>query len=152
MSANGSFASLTTRSAVWLLVIVTFLGTGVVSFFVVNYFSNAPSIAAPAAEARETAPLDTEKPLVGGPLNGKETSLPNPEFPPRAKTQGASGKVTVAVVVDRKGRVTSARALNGHPLLQVAAVAAAKKAKFAPEKLTTRRQAVSGTITYNFKL
>ncbi|HEX9424685.1 MAG TPA: energy transducer TonB, partial [Pyrinomonadaceae bacterium] len=59
--------------------------------------------------------------------------------------------VTVAVLVNKQGLVISAWALNGHPLLKGAAVMAARKAKFSPEKLADHGSKVSGTITYTFK-
>ena len=76
--------------------------------------------------------------------------LPFPEYPAKAKRAGASGKVTVAVQVDKNGTVIKAYALDGHPFLQTAAVAAAKQTKFSAEKLNNQRL-TSGTITYIFK-
>jgi TonB family protein len=140
----------TARPVVWLLVIITFLGAAILSGVVINYSSNEPS-SATSEEIKQSANVKQDQPAVGGTLNGKETNLPNPEYPESAKRNGASGKVTVAVLVDRKGTVISARALDGHPLLQVPAVAAARKARFAAEKLNSQRPRTSGTITYDFK-
>jgi TonB family protein len=58
-----------------------------------------------------------------------------------------SGTVIVRVTINEDGKVVSARALCGHPLLQNAAVSAALHAKFSssPYKVT-------GTINYNFML
>jgi len=69
--------------------------------------------------------------------------------PEASKTgrQKLSGTVIVEVTINEDGRVVSARALCGHPLLQNAAVRAALHAKFSssPSKVT-------GTINYNFML
>jgi TonB family protein len=138
-----------TRSPVVWIFIITLLGTGILGFMVVNLIRNLPS--AQSEEIVQSVNAKQDQPVVGGPLNGKETILPNPEYPEKAKSEGASGKVTVAVLVDNKGMVISARALNGHPLLQVPAVAAARKAKFALGNLISQRPRTSGTITYNFK-
>jgi TonB family protein len=133
------------------LVILTFVGTGVLGFFAINYPQGWPGLARPGEpkEQLSNEPPD-ESVIVGGMLNGKEASLPKPEYPSRARKLGALGKVTVAVHVDQNGTVTKAYALDGHPLLQTAAVVAAKKTKFSAEKLNNQRL-TSGTITYTFK-
>jgi protein TonB len=89
-------------------------------------------------------------PISGGVLNGKATSLPKPPYPPAAKMARASGTVTVQVTIDENGNVISARAVSGHPLLQAAAVQAARGAKFSPTKLSGQPVKVTGVITYNF--
>jgi TonB family protein len=101
------------------------------------------------AEADATAGGQT---ISAGVLNGKATSKPQPPYPPIAKAARAQGTVTVQVTVDETGSVTSARAVAGHPLLQQAAVAAAKQAKFPPTVLGGKPVKVSGVITYNFVL
>src|SRR3712207_8126518 len=60
-------------------------------------------------------------------LNGKAISKPQPAYPPIAKAARASGTVTVQILVDESGRVVSASAVSGHPLLQQAAVSADRK-------------------------
>lgn len=91
-------------------------------------------------------------PISGGVLNGKAISKPQPAYPPIAKAARASGTVTVQVTVDEEGRVISARAAGGHPLLQQAAVAAARQARFSPTLLSGQPVKVNGVITYNFVL
>jgi TonB family protein len=99
------------------------------------------------------APKPTPKPIVaGGVLNGKAISKPQPAYPPIAKAARASGTVTVQIVVDESGRVISASAVSGHPLLQQAAVSAARQARFSPTLLSGQPVKVSGVITYNFVL
>jgi TonB family protein len=56
-----------------------------------------------------------------------------------------SGTVFVEITVDEGGKVVSARALCGHPLLQTAAVRAVLQAKFKPQSYM-----YSGTVVYNF--
>jgi TonB family protein len=86
----------------------------------------------------------------GGILNGKATSLPKPAYPRVAKAAGASGTVLVQVIVDETGKVTSATAVSGHPLLRQSAVQAAYQARFTPTKLEGKPVKVSGTISYDF--
>lgn len=100
--------------------------------------------------AGTTRTIISAAPIFGGVLNGKATNLPAPEYPPIAKAAHASGSVRVNVTVDEEGNVISAQAVSGHPLLQAAAVAAAKQAKFMPTKLSGRPIKVSGTLVYTF--
>jgi protein TonB len=86
----------------------------------------------------------------GGVLNGKAISKPDPAYPAIAKAAHASGTVTVAITVDETGKVISARAVSGHPLLQQAAVQAAYQARFTPTLQAGRPVKVSGVISYNF--
>lgn len=88
-----------------------------------------------------------KKPINGGVLNGKAISLPNPLYPPIAKAARASGTVTVQIIIDEQGDVISAHAVAGHPLLQSAAVTAARDAKFTPTRLEGQPVKVSGFIT-----
>jgi TonB family protein len=99
----------------------------------------------PAQGAKKTV-------ISGGVLNGKAVSKPQPAYPPIAKAAGASGVVTVQILVDEEGNVVSAAAVSGHPLLQQAAVAAAREAKFSPTLLSGQPVRVSGVVTYNFVL
>jgi TonB family protein len=88
--------------------------------------------------------------ISGGVLNGKAISLPHPEYPPSAAAVRAEGTVSVQVLINENGDVISARAVSGHPLLQAAAVEAARAAKFAPTRIQGKTVKVSGIITYNF--
>jgi TonB family protein len=88
--------------------------------------------------------------ISGGILNGKAISKPAPAYPEEAKAQGVSGVVTVEVVIDEDGRVEFARGVSGHPLLQEAAVNAARQARFSPTRLSGQPVKVIGILTYNF--
>lgn len=85
-----------------------------------------------------------------GVLNGKATSLPKPIYSMEAELARAKGEVKVQVVFDEEGNVIWARALSGHPLLQVAAEAAAYRAKFPPIAIQGRPVKVSGFLVYKF--
>jgi TonB family protein len=99
----------------------------------------------PLATPRKPPPI-----ISGGVLNGKATSLPPPAYPAVAKAARASGSVTVQVTVDEEGKVISAHAVSGHPLLQQAAVQAARQAKFSPTKLSGQPVKVTGVVIYRF--
>jgi len=142
----------TTMIRPWVLVLValTFLGGGLAGQVINNFFLDATPVApAPAQIALTNVPQN--QPVTDGALKGKEVKLPIPEYPEEARSIGISGEITVAVIVNKKGDVISARPLEGHPLLQAAAVKAAREAKFSSEKLAGGRAKVSGTITYTFR-
>lgn len=75
-----------------------------------------------------------------------------PPYPELAKRARASGIVTVQILLDEQGRVVSARATDGHPLLRQAAEQAAFQTKFSPTLLSNQPVKVSGVITFNFVL
>ncbi|MBC7909629.1 MAG: energy transducer TonB [Pyrinomonadaceae bacterium] len=96
--------------------------------------------------------VDDREPVESGVLNGRAISLPQPEYPREARDAKVTGNVTVQVIVDEKGDVISAKAISGHPMLQQAAVDAARQAKFAPTTAGNQPVKVSGLITYNFEI
>jgi len=95
-------------------------------------------------------PTPPKAPISGGVLNGKAVRLVQPPYPAIARSAHASGQVKVQIVIDENGNVISAAPMSGHPLLQGAAVAAARASKFTPTKLSGMPVKVSGVIIYNF--
>jgi TonB family protein len=88
----------------------------------------------------------------GGVLAGSATRFVEPSYPPLAQAARIKGAVIVEVVVDEEGDVLTARALEGHPLLKVAAERAALGWKFTPTLLDGVPVRVVGTVTFNFNL
>src|SRR6185436_10333398 len=88
--------------------------------------------------------------ISGGMLYGKAISLPNATYPEIARAARAQGDVLVSITVDEQGNVADARASSGHPLLQSAAVQAARQAKFKPTYLQGEAVTVKGQLLYNF--
>lgn len=88
----------------------------------------------------------------GGVLNGKVVSSAAPEYPEIAKAARATGTVVVQIVIDEEGRVISASAVSGHPLLQQAAVAAVRQWRFSPTHLSGQPVKVAGVVNVNFVL
>ena len=103
-------------------------------------------------------PSPTPKPSGGtikvsdGVITSKIIEKPTPPYPQVAKAAGISGPVAVQILVDEAGRVVSAKATSGNPLLQSAAVQAAYRARFTPTLLSGQPVKVTGSITYNFVL
>ncbi len=100
--------------------------------------------------APNPTPTPRRAPISGGVLNGKAITLPRPSYPPIARAARAAGTVTVQVTIDESGKVISARAVGGHPLLQQSAVQAAYGARFSPTLLSGQPVKVTGVLTYNF--
>ncbi|MEQ1645222.1 MAG: TonB family protein [Pyrinomonadaceae bacterium] len=97
-------------------------------------------------------PPAIKKPVVQslGVINGRASNLPKPNYPATAKMVGASGKVSIQVLIDENGRVVSAKSADGHPLLRPAAEEAARRASFTPTLLSGVPVKVTGIIVYNF--
>jgi TonB family protein len=85
-------------------------------------------------------------------LTGKVVSKPAPPYPVIARQAHVQGVVTVEILIDERGRVISAQATSGHPLLREAARQAALQAAFSPTQLNGQPVKVAGVITYNFVL
>lgn len=79
-------------------------------------------------------------------------SKPQPDYPPIAKAARVQGTVVVQVVIDEEGKVMAAQAKSGHPLLQAAAVKAARGARFKPARVAGKPVKLSGVVSYNFVL
>ena len=105
----------------------------------------------PPPPAKKAPPRVAKKPVKSlGVINGKATSLPKPRYPAAARAIRVEGAVRVRVLIDENGRVVSANAVAGHPLLRNAAVRAARDARFLPTLLSGEPVKVSGVIVYNF--
>ncbi len=76
----------------------------------------------------------------------------NPVYPELAKKAGIEGTVVVKVLVNTKGDVEKVEILKSHPLLDEAAVNAAKQFKFKPGKQRDRYVKVWVSIPFNFRL
>jgi TonB family protein len=83
-------------------------------------------------------------------LNSQAISLPRPAYPPLARQIHVQGMVSIQVLIDETGRVISAKAVSGHPLLVPEAQRAAMSARFSPTLISDQPVKVSGVITYNF--
>lgn len=110
------------------------------------------SNAGPASNSGTGSTTKRRTIVSGGVLNGRAISKPVPPYPQEAKAARASGTVTVQIVIDEEGTVTSATAASGHPLLRAAAEQAALQARFPQTRLSGQPVKVSGVVTYNFVL
>lgn len=95
-------------------------------------------------------PSGPAKPVEFGALNAKAVTLPKPAYTEEMKRVKARGRVTVRVVVDENGKVTSAQAADGPLPLREAAEAAAKQATFNPFTEGGIVVKATGVLTYDF--
>jgi TonB family protein len=72
--------------------------------------------------------------------------MKEPVYPGHALRKGISGEVVVAGKTDEKGRVLSARVLDGHPLLRTATLKALRTWKYSPWKI----DGVPKPVHFNF--
>jgi TonB family protein len=107
------------------------------------------------ASAEMTARMDhSERPAVtveNEMLSARVISLPRPVYPEEARQQKVTGIVRVLVTVDDKGNVADAEAVSGSPMLQQAAVDAARQAKFEPLNREGRPAKTKTIISYNLQ-
>jgi TonB family protein len=71
-----------------------------------------------------------------------------PVYPPIAAAAHAIGDVTVDVKIDASGKVTSARAVEGHSLLQAVSVGAARRWRFVPANEADAERTARLTFTF----
>jgi TonB family protein len=120
-------------------------GTNGIANVIVVRAPDPPPAPTPAPESKRVISVSTV-------LNGRALDLPKPAYPLIAKQAGAHGPVNIQVLIDESGKVISAKAVKGHPLLMAAAQQAAYGARFSPTRLGDQAVKVSGVITYNFVL
>ena len=113
-------------------------------------YSFASKQAAPIRAAIDLSEPGNVSAVAGGPLAGTSLVLVQPDYSRSVRNQGAGGAVTVVVRVSRSGKVKSWRAVDGDKRLRSAAVKAAQRSTFSPEKLPGSGDVV-GTITYTFQ-
>ena len=113
----------------------------------------------PARVAVDTTPPPMPQPVKlpprqvsTGVLMATVISMPPPPYPPIARQIRAQGPVSVQILVDEHGKVVSAQAVSGNPMLLSAAKEAAMRARFTPTLLSGTPVKVQGTIIYNFVL
>lgn len=95
-------------------------------------------------------PAVPKRPVSIGVVNGKATYLPKPQYSPAAIAIRAEGDVSVQITIDEHGKVISAKAVSGHPMLRQASEQAAWNARFDPTTLSKVPVKVTGVIVYKF--
>jgi protein TonB len=126
-----------------------------------NTATNTPraGTTTPAAPAGNSSPATpsggnaTEgKPLQVGSLLPRAAQTFAPTYPPTARNARITGKVTVFLMVDERGAVTTVERTDGPEPLRRAAEDAARRWKFRPTIVNGQPVRVSGFINFNFTL
>lgn len=94
-----------------------------------------------------------EKPMVvSSDQKPKLIKKVNPEYPEDALKQGIQGKVVIEATTDKQGIVVEAKVIDGHPLLNKAALNALRQWKYEPYIIDGEKKAVKFTVVMNFHL
>ena len=106
------------------------------------------AVAPPPSPPAPPAPV-----RVGGRISApQKTRHVAPIFPAIAQSARVEGTVIIEATIDATGRVTNARVLRGHPLLDTAALDAVRQWEFMPTLLNNEPTPVIMTVTVNFRL
>jgi len=89
-------------------------------------------------------------PVESGELNGKAIDLPKPIYPGEARKAKVTGQVKVRVIVAETGKVLSADIVSGPKQLWMAAIEAARQARFNPTLIGGSAVKITGILTYDF--
>ena len=81
---------------------------------------------------------------------GRIVSFPKPTYPAEAKAARVGGTVRATVKIDESGNVAAIERIEGAKILQTAATAAARKAKYKPTVCDGTAIAATAVLTYNF--
>ncbi len=109
----------------------------------------------PIEEAPPPPPAEEEEPVVPfAALSDKPEVIRkvDPVYPELARKAGIEGMVVVKVLISTKGDVEKVEVIKSHPMLDEAAIAAAKQFKFKPGKQRDRFVKVWMTIPFTFRL
>jgi protein TonB len=108
----------------------------------------APSVTLAPAARPSSKPL----PVSRGVSAGNLIAPIRPEYPGIAKIAHVEGAVVIDAIISRTGTIESVHVLSGPPVLQAAALAAVRQARYRPFLLNGQPTEVQTTITINFRL
>jgi len=99
-------------------------------------------------------PEEDEEPLEFFNVSEKPTIVKRAavKYPPIAQKAGIEGMVLIEFTIDEKGAPIKMTVKRGHPMLNDAALAAAKEYRFTPAKQGDRAVKVKWQIPFRFRL
>lgn len=113
----------------------------------------SPTIALPLEIKEEVVPaVPLNISMSEGKIRSAASVTEVPAYPSIAKAAKVEGDVVVEISIDQDGNVTSGHIVSGHPLLQQAALSAAKRWKFDREKLSNTNANINGVLSFRFVL
>lgn len=89
-------------------------------------------------------------PVESGDLNDKAIDKPKAIYPGDARKKNVTGQVIVRVIIAETGTVLSVDVVSGPKELWMAAIEAARKARFKPTLIGGSAVKITGTLTYDF--
>jgi TonB family protein len=92
------------------------------------------------------------EPMNLGALNRFATKLAIPVYPVIERQRSTEGLVTVEIMLDEEGKVTSAKATSGPKGLRTSAEDAIRRSKFKPAIVGDKAIKATGFINFNFKV
>jgi len=114
-------------------------------------FSPAAAPPAPHVVPTPAAPIGPLH-VSEGVLAGNLLAPIRPEYPAIAKAVGAQGLVIIQATISTTGTIENPRVISGPPLLQQAALAAVRNARYRPYMLNHQPTEVETTFSINFRL
>lgn len=102
----------------------------------------------PPAAGASSAPISVSRGVSAGNL----IAPIHPEYPSIARITRTEGTVIIDAIISRAGTIESAHVLSGPPMLQSAALAAVRQARYRPFLLNGQPTEVQTTITINFRM
>jgi TonB family protein len=106
------------------------------------------SASLPAPVSRDLIPAPTPLSLESAPRRVVRRVVP--DYPELARQFGMEGEVGVEVIINKAGKIVSARALSGPQVLRDAAVTAARKWQFDPVVSDRAAERQSAKLTFRF--
>jgi protein TonB len=103
---------------------------------------------APAAARAPSKPVS----ISSGVSAGNLIAPIRPEYPQIARITHTEGTVVIEAIISRTGSIESAQVVSGPPMLQQAALAAVREARYRPFRLNGQPTEVQTTITVVFKM
>jgi protein TonB len=76
---------------------------------------------------------------------------PPPTYPSAARNARIGGQVELEAIITTRGRLRDIHVINGHPLLNAAAIEAAERQRYTPYLLNGVPQEVSTRVRFVFK-
>ena len=84
-------------------------------------------------------------------VSPKLRSKISPEYPEEAEKQGIKGKVLLKVYINRRGKITKAKIIEGNKILGESAIKAVKKAKYKPASYQGKKVGAWMNLAFNFE-